>query len=320
MEIRYLENHQIDKAKWDDCVSKSVNGIVYAYSWYLDVVSEDWDALIDGDYQRVFPLPFKQKHGVRLIYQPFFTQQLGVISQSILTQDIVTQFLNSIPKKFNYIEINLNNFNKIDSSKFEIKPLLNHELDLINSYKNISKKYSGNLKRKLKKISASKLFISPNTKPDEIINLFSHFKAREFPHLRENDYIVLRRLIYTAIHRGVAQIYGVYNSCNILCAGGFFLYANQKITFIFSGSTPEGRDLSAIAFLIDYVIHRNSGKHLTLDFEGSNNPGLAQFYKSFGSKEIIYFKTTINRLNLFCRIGMKLSRKYRFILSRQINL
>lgn len=315
MKIRYFKHHEIDKQKWDQCVAGSVNGIIYAYSWYLDLVCEDWDALIDGDYRRVFPLPFKQKYGVHLIYQPFFTQQLGIISQLIITEEIVTQFLNAIPAKFNYVEINLNSFNKIEESKFKIKTQLNHELDLINSYKNISKNYSENLKRKLKKTAKSGLFINPSTKPDEIIKLFIKNKGKELKHLRESDYITLRRLIYAAIHRGAAQVYGVYTANNVLCAGGFFVLANQKLTFLFSGLSELGRDKSALAFLLDYVIQINAGKHLTLDFEGSNSLGLARFYKSFGSQEIIYFKTIINKLNLVYRIGIKLSRKYRFILS-----
>jgi len=315
MEIRYLKYHEIDKMKWDTCISKSFNGIIYAYSWYLDIVCEDWDALIDGDYLRVFPLPVKRKFGNNLIYQPFFTQQLGVISQNILTQEVVAEFLNAIPKTFNYIEIQLNNFNKVDQTKFEIKPFLNHELDLINSYENIKKRYTENLKRKLKKTAESGLFINNNANPDEIVKLFINNKGRHIPQLRENDYISLRRIIYTAIHRGIAKVYGVYDSRNILCAGGFFLVSNRKITFLFSGLSKEGRDTNSMAFLLDQVIKANSNQHLTFDFEGSNDPGLAKFYKSFGSKEIIYYHLIINRLNIICKIGLKLWRKSKFKLS-----
>lgn len=315
MEIRYLKNHEIDKGKWDDCISKSFNGIIYAYSWYLDIVCEDWDALIDGDYLRVLPLPVKRKFGVNLIYQPFFTQQLGVISQHILTQEVVTEFLNAIPKTFKYIEIQLNNFNKVDQTKFVIEPFLNHELDLINSYENIKKRYTENLKRKLKKTAESGLFINNNANPDEIIKLFIGNKGKHLPQLKDDNYITLRRIIYTSIHRGIAQVYGVYDSGNILCAGGFFLISNRKIIFLFSGLSKEGKEINSMAFLLDKVIKANSNQHLTFDFEGSNDPGLAKFYKSFGSKEIIYYNLIVNRLNLVYKIGLKLWRISKFRLS-----
>lgn len=311
MSLKYLQNHQIDKSRWDDCVANSVNGIIYAYTWYLDMVCDDWDAIVDGDYERIFPLPFKKKFGVHLVFQPFFTQQLGVISKQILTAEIVTSFLKAIPSKFRHVEINLNSLNKVNELKFNVIPQLNHELDLINSYINISKKFSENLKRKLKKTATSGLFINPSTKPDEIIKLFTLNRGKDFPHLRESDFIRLRRLVYAAIHRGGAQIYGVYTRSNILCAGGIFVEANRKLVFLFSGADAEAKKMNAMAFMLDYVIKRNSGKHLTLDFEGSNNVGLARFYKSFGPDETRYFKVTINRLNVFCKIGMMLWRNYR---------
>lgn len=309
MKINYLDNSEIDKKKWDECIKKSFNGIIYAYSWYLDIVCEDWAALVDDDYLRVFPLPIKYKYGVHLVYQPFFTQQLGVISQNILTQEVVEKFLLAIPKRFKYIELNLNTLNKVDASKYKVRACLNHELDLINSYENIHKKYAENLKRNLKKAEQSGLFINPNTKPDEIIRLFKLNKGKQLSHLRENDYITLHRLIYAAIGKGVAKIYAVYSAQNQLCAGAFFLNSNRKLTFIFSGMNEEGKRVHALAFLIDQVIREHSTKHLTLDFEGSNYEGLARFYKSYGSEKINYFNIIINNLNLPFRMGLVILRK-----------
>ena len=47
----------IDKKHWDDCISKSFNGNVYAWSWYLDIVHPKWEALVENDYERVMALP-----------------------------------------------------------------------------------------------------------------------------------------------------------------------------------------------------------------------------------------------------------------------
>ena len=66
--IRYLKNHEINTEKWDECIMNAFNGIVYAYSWYLDIVHETWDALIEGDYERVMPLPVSEKCGVSYIF------------------------------------------------------------------------------------------------------------------------------------------------------------------------------------------------------------------------------------------------------------
>ena len=60
--INYLTNEQIDKSRWDDCVAHAVNGNVYAFSWYLDIVHLGWEALvemIDGNYVTIMPITKK---------------------------------------------------------------------------------------------------------------------------------------------------------------------------------------------------------------------------------------------------------------------
>ncbi|MCK4361546.1 MAG: hypothetical protein KAV70_07350, partial [Bacteroidales bacterium] len=80
--IKHLTYQQINKSKWDECIKKSFNGIIYGYSWYLDIVCKHWEALVENDYERVFPLTTGKKFGINYLYQPFFTQQLGVFSKN----------------------------------------------------------------------------------------------------------------------------------------------------------------------------------------------------------------------------------------------
>jgi len=61
--IQYLTNHEIDKVKWDECINSASNGLIYAYSFYLDHMSKHWDALVLGDYNAVMPLTWNKKYG-----------------------------------------------------------------------------------------------------------------------------------------------------------------------------------------------------------------------------------------------------------------
>ncbi|MEA3446653.1 MAG: hypothetical protein U9R19_18205, partial [Bacteroidota bacterium] len=97
MAIRFLIHKQIDKRKWNQCIKSSVNGIVYAYSWYLDIVSENWEALVEDDYKSVMPLTINEKYGISYLRQPIFTQQLGVFSSQRLDSNLVKTFIKSIP-------------------------------------------------------------------------------------------------------------------------------------------------------------------------------------------------------------------------------
>jgi hypothetical protein len=294
--IKYLNRDEISDQKWDMCISKSFNGIIYAYTWYLDIVAEGWGGLVENDYESVFPLPFKKRLGVSYIYQPFFTQQLGLFSRNLVSPDKVAAAIHSIPGEFRVIDLNLNTLNKVEDKKVMVASQLNHELDIIKSYDDIHSDYNQNLKRNLKKAEKEDLSVVRNIKPDNIINLFRENRGKQIPHLKDEHYLMLKRLIYTAMYKGKGQVYGVFDRSNTLVAGAAFLISNKKAIFIFSGLNETGRESGAMPFLINSFISKNSGKHLTFDFDGSNDPNLARFYKSFGAEECLYQRIHVNRL------------------------
>jgi len=284
--IKYLRYAHIDKVKWDKCIDDSFNGVIYAYSWYLDVVCEEWEALVEGDYERVFPINFRKKAGVSIIFQPFFTQQLGLFSRTELSPEIIDSFLEAIPSKYKVIDLNLNIHNKANHPGFEYTPQVNHELDLIADYTDLRKNYSSNTKRNLVKAESQGLSVVKGIKPDIVIELFRANRGKDIKVLQESNYQKLKRLIYTCIYKGIGNVYGVYTDENVLCAGAVFLLSKKKAVFIFSGLSAEGRDKRAMFYMIDHFIRENANKHLTLDFDGSNDESLARFYKGFGSTRI----------------------------------
>lgn len=309
--IRYIQHNDINRSKWDMSIDESFNGLIYAKSWYLDIVAEEWDALVENDYEKIFPLIHRKKWGIRYLYQPVFTQQLGLFSKTLQTENSVLAFIHAIPSKFRFAEINLNTFNKFTDSSIPAGNWLTHELDLINSYTQIRKNYSTNLKRNIAKAEKAGLTVTKNIKPDEIISLFRMNRGKSITTLGDDDYLKLSRLSYSGIYKGVIQTYGVYSAHNSLCAGAIFLQSKKKMIFLFSGLSEEGREDGAMAFLIDSFIRDHEHKHLTLDFEGSNDPNLARFYKSFGSTEITYPHLYLNRLNPIYKIALAILKKFR---------
>ncbi len=302
--IIFLKHNQIEKSKWDNCIKQSFNGNIYVYSWYLDLVHENWDALIEDDYQRVMPLTLKTKYGITYYYQPFFTQQFGVFSISLLNHDIIDSFIKRIPKHINLININFNSFNKINNNKYRIIHNTNYLLDLITDYKFTASKYSTNTKRNLKKSIKNNLTFMRGVKPETVINLFKNNRGKDITKWKESNYLILQRIMYTAIHKGLGATYGIYTEHNELCAAAFFISNNNQITFLFSGTSDLARTNGAMTLLIDSVIKANSSNNKILDFEGSNNENLARFYKGFGAKKTSYATLKINRLNFILKMIM----------------
>jgi lipid II:glycine glycyltransferase (peptidoglycan interpeptide bridge formation enzyme) len=298
---------------WDECIRNAVNGRVYAFSWYLDIMAENWDALIagEGNYESVFPLTYRTKFGVNYLYQPFFTQQLGLFSCKKLTPELVDMFLEAIPKKFLVAEINLNTLNKPDPTKWNVFDNINYELDLIEPFESIYKRFSSNTRRNVGRAEQKEIKVSDTVNPDEIIKLFRQNRGASLMKLKDTDYRKLLQLIYHGIHKQIAFSYGAYTSTNTLCAGMIIFISHHKATFLFSATNAEARESGAMSMLISQFIYSAAGNHLTLDFEGSNDPQLGRFYKSFGAQKITYPSITINRLPFPLRHAFKVYKKFR---------
>jgi len=299
LKISYVKRNDIDTKKWDSCIAHSVNGIVYAFSWYLDIVAEKWDALIAEDYQAVFPLVFNSKYGIDYIYQPYFTQQLGLFSVGPISPNLVSKFLDAIPQNFRYISIQLNTFTKVSYPSAKIATRVTYHLDLIEPYPVLSSRFSTNTKRNISKAVANSITIMKGLSAFQILELKRNSMVTP---LRQKHFKILNRLITQSIGNGVGELYGAYTARNELCAGALFLKSYGKAIYLLASSTNEGREHRAMFALIDHYINQNSESHLILDFEGSNIESVAKFYAGFGAKPCEYSQITINRLPWFLKI------------------
>jgi len=311
MKIEYVINKDVNYNKWDKCIKNSVNPYIYAYSWYLDLVAEDWDALIYGDYELLMPLVFNKKFGRYYIHQPIFSQQLGIFGSSMVSKEVSEAFVNYIPSKFKLIELNFNKYNNVSENIIHQSKNSNIELNLYNPYDEISKNYSSNLKRNLKKALKNKLKLSMHTSPEILIELFKSNKGAELNVYSDRDYKRLSRLLYTLIYKGMGSVESVVSSNNQLLAAAFFIHSNDRDIFLFSGQSDKAKELLAMPFLIDSYIQKKSNSKKILDFEGSNNEGLKRFYKSFGGQEFYYKSISINKLSFIEQILLKLYKKYK---------
>ncbi len=279
--IRHLRNHEIDRTLWDGCITHALNQRIYGYSWYLDLVCDDWNALVLGDYRAVFPLPFRRKAGLRYVYTPYFVQQLGLFCTSQEQFQLVDDFIDFIRKKYILADIYLQY--EIFPAKYPVVARDNFELPLDAVYPELASRYSDNLKRNLRNALKHNLRVLPHADPGAIIRMFRQGRGAGIDHWQEVDYQRFRRLFHELEHRGHARAWGAYTPVNQMIAGAVFFFDQKHMILIFSGVTAEGKDQSAIPLIMDTLIREMAGSTLVLDFEGSMDPGLARFYASFGA-------------------------------------
>ena len=307
--IRFLKHSMIDKNRWDCCIAKSFNGNVYAWSWYLDIVHPQWDALVENDYERVMPLSTSKKCGINYLFQPFFVQQLGIFSTSQLSQDNVQSFISAIPRQYLLAQYRLNSYNKVDYESDIIERHRNVELDLIYEYQYLYNNYNNNTKRNLAKAESAGLSINKDINPETIIELFRHNRGKNVKHWNDKEYDRLLSLIHCAMSRESCFVCGVNDIDNNVIAGAVFMCSHDRIIFLFSGSDESNKDKHGLTMILDNVIREFSETQYTLDFEGSDNDGLARFYKGFGGKEVFYPELNYNNLKGIFKLAYKIMRK-----------
>lgn len=298
MKIFLLQHHEIDKARWDAVISRSPHGLIYAYSWFLDIAAPGWFALISHDYRFLMPLPVRTKWKLKYVYPPFFIQQLGIFSEdNVISAETTSAFLNAVNEHFRFAEIYLHEQCCVDDhSDFHYGKRVNHLLPLNKDYETLSAAFSTQLKRNLKKAKSTGAKIRNVNDVTAIIKLFRKSEAGHKSNYRTGDFARFEKLVKECMKRDMAEISEAFDKEGVLHGGAVFLKSHQRITFIFSGLSKYGRENSLLALLLDGKIRQYASSKMIIDFEGSMDKGLARFYKSFGSLETGYTFVSLNRL------------------------
>jgi len=299
VEINYLTYQQINKAKWDNCIDRADNGLIYGYSFYLDSMAKHWDALVLDDYEAVMPLTWNKKYGIHYLYQPPFTACLGVFGKE-LTAETVNEFLKSIPPTFKYWDIYFNPGNVFRLKDFDLYKRRNYVTKLNNSYDNLYAAYRENIQRNIKKSELYQLHINKNIVLSDVIQLAKE-QANSFSAIADEDYNRFEALFQILHSKQKAVTYGMYTKAGQLIASAVFFFSHKRAYYIMVGNHPDGKTLGASHALINAFIKDHAGTDLLLDFEGSDISSLAFFYSSFGAVEEQYSAIKLNRLPKFIK-------------------
>lgn len=292
MNIRYLKREEIDKVKWNSCVHYATNGNVFGYMWYLDFVGKDWDALVEGDYESVFPLVWRDGFfGKKELYQPHLMRELGVYSINVLSQARVRKFIEAIPEEVNKVDITLNEQNFLpDAGPYKKKELTNHQLLLNKPYEELADHFSRDLLLILEKAEDYRLRPVSNLKPEKIADFYlKHSQDRKG---KEQKFHAMQRVMYNVLHRGWGFATGVANEQDELIAVNFLIYSHNKVLNFMPVASKEGKEKGALAYMINMLFRSHAGRPQIFDFNTKEVDELAQ---GFGAQTNPYFQLKMDR-------------------------
>lgn len=302
--LRYLSNHQINYTKWDVCVEASPQRLVYALSWYLDVVAPGWAGFVmeeEGNYVAVMPLPVKHQFGIRYIEQPLFCQQLGLFSvngalnpQTFLLE--VTRCFALI-SKYSFNTANTPAFNPV-GNLLTVHRHYTHYLDLSPDYEAIYQNYSRDRKINLKRSCQAKLEVKESTDIAPLIKLFKEdVAARIRGGVSELAYGRLGQLYKMLAAKGMATLLYTQTPSGELDAGCLFVTYGQKIIYLFNAASVAGRRRNGRSLLIDFIIKKYAGQPYVFDFESPVAvESIIRVYKGFGAVPALFYTIQYNNL------------------------
>lgn len=297
MKISYLSHAGIDKSKWDRCIENAANGLIYASSFYLDAMSDSWDALILNDYETVMPLVWKKKYGFNYLYQPFFIGSLGIFGN--ISDESVNDFLKAVPEHFKYADIDFKehiiNPEKVGLTNAKLKKRNNFLLDLNNKYPEIYKDYKRLATRMIKKSLENNVEIIRNCKPFEVIEFYEKNYKNEHKNIKPRDYKRLLAATNIAFEKTKAATWLAKRNEETVAA--YMILKDERFVYsLIGGSNQQGKNYGAFYLLTDAAIKDHAETSRVFRFEGSDKKGIAFFNSQFHPTSVQYYHLTLNRL------------------------
>jgi len=293
MGIKYLERWEIDTVKWDNCVQSCQHSLAYALSGYLDGVCDNisdyskfsfddenqntseilgqWGGLVLNDYEAVFPLPWRQKFGLKYVFQPLFCQQLGLFGNpgSLNTED----FIRKIPKKFVKIHLQVH--------PFFGKPIgASSKINFILDCPHVpEEKFNKDALKNIKKCHEAEVVYRTPPQIADVLSIYnetwgSKTKLRWF-----DDYEGFETACMNMEREEkLFTILAKDQESNKLGAA-IFLVSKKRIHYVCAAPTEMGKKLGIMHGIIAQASVQFPNHEI--DFEGSSIPSVAEFYKKF---------------------------------------
>lgn len=285
----WLDSKHIDIPNYKLCLQQVAHPPFYYNPSVLNVLCKNWGAFVQpksNGYQWVFPLSYKKIAGWFYLNNPFFIQKFEVFGD--ISTDDLFELQNQIALKFIKIKANLAyQFNLQNFHLHQVQSRSNCVLNLNSDYTTLYANFSQNHKRNIQ--AAGDLQIKSTNNPSKIITLFKTSEVGKLSNYSAKDYLRLHHLITHPLCANFFEVLEVYNSKKECIAGGIFAHFNHKITFIFSGNSPQGYQEKALFFLLNQSIQKYANSNNILDFEGSDKESLQRFYQGFGAQKQSYY-------------------------------
>lgn len=271
------ENHQL-RRQYEQIVALKSNLDFFSLLWVQDILHPQWAYVLDAADQIILRIPVSKKFGVKAYLQPLFIRSLTYLGSP--DQSVLSELVAFLGKK-KLLHLNLCSGPLTPAN---LKMGKYQSLTLGKSPKSLKDAYSENVKRGLKK---AKYLIVKDLDYGAFHRFFIQQKGENLGSLNAAAWHRLENLVAAASQHEAVICLGAFDGEQLLAAG-LFIKWDKGLYFIKGTLNEAGKKNGALVFLIDSVIEKFSASHEVLDFIGSNQEGIASFYRKFGAVDQQY--------------------------------
>jgi len=294
MNIQIINRNKLDITKYDACIASAIQPMPYAFSAHLDIVARHWKAVVLGDYEMVMPIAYNRKLlGVPQVYHPFYAQQLGAFGRFQRDVVVVKAMMVALSKFYVRVNMQMNAANPIPKIKdWNFRQRTNYELNLNQPYKTILKGYRKGHKSNVKSSQSMNYLELGTVSRDAFAKIMASLPTT----------VGLGQLMDLVALYGLDAIHVARLKDGAIGALGFFprlshfVKGQDRIIYMVGHTTDAGRKSFSGHFLIDSIIKANAETQTIFDFEGSELPGVASFFRGFGPENVGYGLLNLSRL------------------------
>ncbi len=286
MAVARVARSAIDDDRWNGRVMSDPVPLPYGLTWWLDAATDGrWEGLIVDDYRAVLPLPKMRRYGIFPAYlRPPFTQQLGPFGE--LAPGDLKDLLQAVPFG---LQVALPLHHEVPQAElpkgYRVRRRVNYVLDLEPPFAVLAKNFPKTLQALLRQRSYDKTeTIDPEEHARLVEDLLGHRKG-----INPRNLAALQRIMREVMDRQLGDCYQLREDGRLL-ASGFFPRMSGRTINLSAVSTPLGRREKGMSRLLALLFARDSGQPgSSFDFEGSELPGVRQYFAKFGGTDEGYY-------------------------------
>lgn len=279
---------------------------LFSKDWWLEAVAPGaWEVVTveqDGHVVARMPYVMSRAWGIRRICMPPLTMNLGPwlrpfpgkYANALSEQkDLMTELIEKLPpfdrftQQFHH---SITNWLPFYWQDFQQTTRYTYRLDGVPDMEHAWAELRSNIRTDIKKADRQ-LVIRHDLGIDRLVELNRRVFARQDIQAPYSE-ALLHRVDEAASERACRKRFFAEDGQGNVHACLYLVWDETSAYYLLGGGDPDWRNSGATSFVVWEAIKYTLEQSLCFDFEGSMVPGLERFFRSFGTRQVPYFRVT----------------------------